>query len=141
MTPHRIVNNGVVSDDDEEEDFARATHKKEKILAPCNKLQVFSTKWREKLRWLTRVGTRGNTRPEVGQMCLSVVGKSGDDHGQIGIITNRAPSMVAVTMLGSSGTDTVTKLKRPSSLILLETGLTVMQDSDGSVWIRRCVYE
>jgi hypothetical protein len=141
MTPHLSGNNGVVSEDDEKEDCSRAARKKETVLAPVARNQRFSSKWREKLFQLTRVGIRGNTRPEIGQMCLTVVGNSGQDHGQIGIITNRTPSMVAVTTLRSSGTDTVTKMKRPGSLILMESGLTLVQDADGSVWIRRCSHK
>ena len=97
--------------------------------------QKISQNWREKLALLTRVGARGNTRPPLGQMCLVMVGKN-KDLGQIGLVTSGTPAMVAITSLRTNGTDIVTRLKRPSSLILLEAGLTLEQEANGSIWIR-----
>jgi hypothetical protein len=136
MTPHLNLEDRLVSDDDTEEENSLARRNEKKQKDPCPEKRKFSRRWREKLALLTRVGTRGNTRPQIGQMCLTMVGKINEDVGQIGVITSCTPSMVAVTSLRAVGNVTTTRLKRPSSLILLETGLIVVQELDGSVWIR-----
>ena len=136
MTPHLTRNGRLVSDDDEEEDYSRSQRNEVDQKTPWLGKRKFSRGWRDKLALLTRVGTRGNTRPKLGQMCLTMVGKVNEDLGQIGVVTSVTPCMVAVTSLRANGEDTVSRLKRPSSLILLETGLTLVQDSDGSIWIR-----
>ena len=137
MTPHLNLEDRLVSDDNTEEENSLARRNEEKRKDPCPKKRKFSRRWREKLALLTQVGTPGNTRPQIGQMCLTMVGKINEDVGQIGVITSCTPLMVAVTLLRAVGNVTMTQLKRPSSLILLETGLIVVQELDGSVWIRR----
>ena len=136
MTPHLTRNVRLVSDDDEEEEDSQALRNEKAYKASCPEKRKFSKRWREKLALLTRVGPRGNSRPQLGQMCLTMVGKVNDDLGQIGVVTSVTPCMVSITSLRKDGITTATRLKRPSSLILLEAGLTVVQEKDGSIWIR-----
>jgi hypothetical protein len=85
---------------------------------------------------LTRVEQRGNNRPSIGQNCLIVKGKNGVDEGQMGVITDQTAAMVEVTFLSGKALLPTTRLKRPSSLIMLEPGLIVTQGKDGQVWIQ-----
>ena len=65
-----------------------------------------------------------------------MTGKLEQEQGQVGIVTRQTPCMVEVAVPAAVGVHTVTHLKKPSSLILLESGLVLVQEKDGSVWIR-----
>jgi hypothetical protein len=80
---------------------------------------------------------RGNVQPVIGQTCIVMTGVAGQDEGQMGVVTSRTRVMVEVTMVHTSGKGTITKTKQPRSLMFLEPGLGVVQDSDGAVWVRR----
>ena len=79
---------------------------------------------------------RGNVQPKVGQSCIIMIGVAGQDEGQMGIVTGRTRVMVEVTLAAKSGEGIITKTKQPRSLVLLEAGLLMVQDPDGSVWVR-----
>ena len=83
------------------------------------------------------MGRPANELPGVGQMCLVVKGKAGDDEGQAAIVCRQTASRVEVKYLGPGGNAYKMKLKAPSSLILLEDGLAVKEEDDGSIWIKR----
>jgi hypothetical protein len=89
----------------------------------------------------TTLGTRkprirGNVQPQIGQLCIIMTGVAGQDEGQMGIVTSRTRVMVEVTLASKSGEGIITKTKQPRSLVLLEAGLVMVQDPDGSVWVR-----
>jgi hypothetical protein len=81
---------------------------------------------------------RGNVRPKLGQMCLIMTGETGRDEGQMGIISDQTPCMVRVTYVCDQYGKQRTKLKRPSSLVMLDPRVTMSQDANGTVWIRPC---
>jgi hypothetical protein len=137
MTPRRSQSDVWVSDDEQDNRWAETQQKDKKILKPYGGGRNLSQQWRRILQRLTRVGVRGNTRPNIGQNCLIMTGKPGEEHGQMGVITSQTPAMVSVTYRRNATDSVVTRLKQPRSLILLEAGLTVAQDSNGSVWIRQ----
>jgi hypothetical protein len=82
------------------------------------------------------VGKAGSELPQIGQPCLILRGVEGKDLGQQAIITTQTKARVEVSFRAQSGRQ-MTKLKHPSSLILLEDGLEVVQDERGFVWIKR----
>jgi hypothetical protein len=111
-------------------------------------LEMTSTKWAQP----TRVGAqikegakrlfyalpRGNNCPKRGQMCLVMKGETGNDEGQMAIVSECTTSMVRITYVCNQLGLTKTKLKRPSSLIMLDPTVTLVQDKDGTMWIRPC---
>ena len=76
-------------------------------------------------------------QPAIGQMCIVMTGVAGQDAGQMGIATSKTKVMVEVTMAHQSGKGTITKAKQVRSLVFLEPGLGMVQDPNGSVWVRR----
>jgi hypothetical protein len=96
------------------------------------------TQFRQLSKRLFRARSRGNVRPKLGQMCLVMIGESGCDEGQMGIVSERTPCMVRVTYICNQLGKEKTKLKRPSSLIMLDPNVTLVQEDDGSLWIRPC---
>jgi len=95
------------------------------------------SRWRRVLSLLTRTGVRGNVQPPLGQLCIILQGVPGQDEGQMGVVTHHTRVMVGVTFAARNGKGMQTKTKQPRSLVLLEPGLIMTQDSDGSVWVRR----
>jgi hypothetical protein len=93
--------------------------------------------WQKRALSLSRVGARGNKRPPIGQMCLVMTGKVSRDQGQVGLVARHTPCMVEVLVSPENGAQPVSYMKKPSSLIMLEAGLVLVQDDDGIVWIRR----
>jgi hypothetical protein len=95
--------------------------------------------WQERLRkgvrHMTRMGPRGNQLPEVGAHCIIIVGNTRQDVGQLAQVTEQKAQMVQVQYRGAKNRRLESKLKRPSSLIMLEKGLTMKQDRYGTVWI------
>jgi hypothetical protein len=63
---------------------------------PCRLGSNVTQQWKNILCQLTRVGTRGNERPEFGQYCLVMTGKANQDLGQMGVVTTCTPSMVEI---------------------------------------------
>jgi hypothetical protein len=82
---------------------------------------------------------RGNARPKLGQMCLIMKGKAGCDEGQLGIVSDRTSAMVRVTYAKDRHGEQTSKLKRPSSLIMVDSRLTLIQEKDGTIWLRPLV--
>ena len=82
------------------------------------------------LRQLSWSKKAGKELPPVGQRCLVVRGKEGHDLGQTAIVAMQTRARVGVAYLDLKGFV-------PSLLMLLEDGLEVGRDEDGSVWIRR----
>jgi hypothetical protein len=95
--------------------------------------------WQERLRkgvrHMTRMEPRGNQLPDVGTHCVIVVGNAKQEVGQLAQITEQKAQMVQVQYRGARNRRLESKLKRPSSLIMLEKGLTMRQDEYGTVWI------
>jgi hypothetical protein len=139
MAPFQLLQNDIIVSDEESETETEESHPCKLPVGKCppKQPQAFTRTWQECFRRLVRVGARGNTRPAVGQVCLVVVGNAHDELGQVGVVIGRTPAMVEMMVQPTSGVRCVSLLKRPSSLILLEAGLTLVQDPDGSVWIRR----
>ena len=111
----------------------------EKGMAPMMKRGQsgrMKTRWLHVLGQLSRTTLRGNVQPAIGQQCIVMKGVAGQDEGQMGVVTNRSRVMVEVTVAHHTGKGTVTKRKQPSSLIMLEPGLGLVQDVDGTVWVR-----
>jgi hypothetical protein len=102
---------------------------------------VAHQRWRERLRtgfcYMLRMGPRGNVLPRVGDHCLVVTGKAGDDIGQMGRVTDVKTLMVEIGYRSPRNGKIVYKHKKPSSLVMLEDGLRLEQDKNGMVWIRR----
>ena len=140
MSPRIFQPMSLVTDD--EHDHSDHTNY-DSDLSVCNKStkpyhvgNKISGHWRKFLCQLTRVGKRGNARPELGQLCVIMSGKVNDDLGQMGTVTNRTPAMVEIAYLTGDHHEITTRLKRPSSLIFLAPGLVIVQKTDGSVWIQ-----
>jgi hypothetical protein len=95
--------------------------------------------WQERLhknfRELTRMEPRGNVRPKIGTRCLVMVGNVTQDVGQMAQVTKLTAKMVEVKYRGARSRQLEHKMKQPSSLMMLETGLTMVQDAHGTVWI------
>jgi hypothetical protein len=95
--------------------------------------------WQEQLRLsirrLTRMEPPGNRLPKVGTHCLVIVGNMTQDVGKMAQVTKVTAKMVEIKFRGSRNKQLEHKLKRPNSLIMLETGLTMVQDVHGTVWI------
>ena len=136
MSPKQASNDVWVSDEETDLEADLSLSHGEQTTVPILKPQKKCLTWRERLMRLGRVGIRGNARPPVGQLCLVMVGSMVDEQGQLGIVTRQASCMVEVAVRPVSGARTVSHMKRPSSLILLEPGLVLVQEKNGSVWIR-----
>ena len=137
MTP-RLRQNDVAVSDKESESVTKNVQPRDCTFSRNRtKTRSASRSWQDSFRRLVRVGVRGNARPAVGQVCLVLAGNAHDEQGQVGVVVRRTPAMVEMVIPSASGSHCLTCLKRPSSLILLEAGLTLVQESDGSVWIRR----
>ena len=65
-----------------------------------------------------------------------MTGVAGQDEGQMGIVTSQTKVMVGVSYIPTNGKGISTKTKQPRSLVMLEPGLVMIQDPDGSVWVR-----
>ena len=63
-------------------------------------------------------------------------GDVGGDEGQMAVITGTRKVMVKIAWLDQTSKKKLWKMKQPRSLIFLEEGLAVVQETDGSVWIR-----
>jgi hypothetical protein len=120
--------------------YADATNEDKDISPPVTKSMEQSwgrTTWHQLFGQLTRTTVRGNVQPPIGQMCLIMTGVAGQDEGQMGVVTRRSKVMVDITMAHKSRKGTLTKSKHVWSLVLLEPGLVMTQDQDGSVWVQR----
>ena len=132
MTPF-VHSNPWVSDTEEDNPLPSPRSRKPLIPRTGN-LLIRETRrlWSQ----ISRLRPTGNTVPAIGQACLIIKGKAGVDQGQVGIISDTTASMVWVTYLQDHHGQQVSKLKRPSSLIMLDPGVSVAQDAQGTIWIR-----
>jgi hypothetical protein len=94
--------------------------------------------WQERLRLsirrLTQMEPRGNTLPKVGTHCIVIVGNVTQDVGQMAQVTAKVTAkMVEIKFRGLRNKQLEDKLKRLNLLIMLETGLTMVQDAHGTV--------
>jgi hypothetical protein len=96
--------------------------------------------WQERLRrgvrYIQRMRPRGNAMPAVGTHCIVIVGDARQDLGQMAQVSSRKSKMVEIKYRGKQDRRLDHKMKRPSSLIMLEEGLVLQQDTDGTVWVR-----
>jgi hypothetical protein len=97
--------------------------------------------WRNRLRdgfrQLVRLEPYCDGQPRAGEYCIIMTGKAGQDLGQMGRVTDVKPVMVEVAYRGPEEGPIVYKNKRPSSLIMLEDGLEVIQTREGIIRIQR----
>jgi hypothetical protein len=95
--------------------------------------------WQERLhkniRQLTRMEPRGNSLPKVGTHCIVMVGNVTQDVGPMAQVTKLTKKMVEVKYRDARNGRLEHKMKRPSLLIMLETGSMMVQDAQGTVWI------
>jgi hypothetical protein len=142
MSPHLRDDDIIVSDEESDTETVSPQTDKQRSCSPRPQPRQFSSRsWHECFRRIGRVGARGNLRPSVGQACLVVSGNAHEELGQVGVVRRHTPAMVEMMVRAKSGSQDLLVMKRPSSLILLEAGLVLVQDIDGSVWIRRDVTE
>ena len=136
MTPH-VSQSRMVSDSEEDTDEHHQLSGNHRQRPPrLTTGNLLTRHLRETYSQLTQVGQHGNVLPALGQQCLIIKGKVGVDEGQMGIIVDQTAAMVEVSFIKDNTGQRVSKLKRPSSLILLETGLTVVQEKNGTVWVQ-----
>jgi hypothetical protein len=142
MSPHLRHDDIIVSDEESDTETVPPQTDKQRSCSPHPPpRRSTSRSWQECFRHVGRVGARGNMRPSIGQACLVVSGNAHEELGQVGVVIRQTPAMVEMMVRAKSGAPDSMVMKRPSSLILLETGLVLVQDIDGSVWIRRDVKE
>jgi hypothetical protein len=91
--------------------------------------------WRRVILTLPRMRVRSEEMPRIGQQCVVMTGKAGDDAGQVAVVTVRKRCMVEIAYVGAKG-DIRRKLKRPGTLLFLRKGVTVVQDEAGAVWVQ-----
>jgi hypothetical protein len=91
--------------------------------------------WKKIILSLPRMSVRSEELPRIGEQCLVMKGKAGDDEGQVGVVTDRKRCMVEIAFQGPKG-DIRRKLKRPGTLIFLKKGVTVKQDRNGTMWVQ-----
>jgi hypothetical protein len=96
-----------------------------------------SRSWISRVRNLTRTGRNGARLPPVGRYCLILKGDADKDVGRMALVTRQTKSRVSVTWKEETTGATKERLKHPESLVQLEEGLVVEQDSFGMLWIVR----
>ena len=96
-----------------------------------------SRNWISRVRNLTRTGRNGARLPPVGRYCLVLKGDADKDVGRMALVTRQTKSMVTVVWKEEITGATKEKLKHPESLVQLEEGLAVEQDSFGMLWVVR----
>jgi hypothetical protein len=108
------------------------------VAGPTNQRKETGNRWTLRLaralRQLTRSRKAGSQLPPIGQGCLNLRGIEGHDLGQAAVIITRTKAGVRVFFVDSNGRQ-VSDLKVPSSLMLMEDGLEVVQDMEGYGWI------
>ena len=132
MTP--FIQSEVVVTDAEDDDSYERPRSVRPIVPRTGQLLIRHL--RNTLAQFVRLHPSGNVRPKIGQTCLIMRGKAGVDEGQVGIVSDTTASMVWVTFLSDHQGKQSSKLKRPSSLIMLDSRSIVSQDRDGTRWIR-----
>ena len=72
----------------------------------------------------------------MGERVLVMTGKAGLDEGQVVRVTEQKRSMVEIAFRGPDGVIR-RKSKRPGTLIGLRPDVTVVQETDGTVWVQK----
>jgi hypothetical protein len=135
MELRQTVTNGgenrwVTDDEDgtESETDSRQEH-------PLAKQERSPTWWKLILQSLPRFRIRSERQWGVGERVLVMTGKPGLDEGQVAIVTEQKRCMVEVAFRGPDGTIR-RKLKRSGTLIGVRPGVTLVQASDGAMWMQ-----
>jgi hypothetical protein len=116
-----------VTDNEEETDSGQERPKEKQERSP--------SWWKLVLQSLPRFHVRSERQWRVGERVLVMTGKPGLDEGQVAIVTERKRCMVEIAFRGPDGTIR-RKAKRSGSLVGLRPGVTVVQGSDGIMWIQ-----
>ena len=80
---------------------------------------------------------RVQTVPQVGDQCVILIGKTRQDVGQQGQVTEVMPVMLGIEYREGHGNKCVVRNKRTSLVLMLEEGLVVVRDRKGTLWVRR----
>jgi hypothetical protein len=133
MGPRTPSETGVVTDDETDREEANDCETQGDQEKYPNRL-AWQERLRKGFRHMVWMGPRSNRLPEIGTQCIVVVG-TGEEHGQMAQVTDRTAKMVGIKYRGAKTRRMEYKKKRPSSLIMLEAGLTMKQDVHGTVWV------
>jgi hypothetical protein len=126
-----------VTDEETDEASRRSECWTEDERAKTQKREAWQERLRRGVRKLTNMGPRGNHIPDVGTHCIVMVGNARQEVGQLAQVTHQTAKMVEIQFRGSKNRRLEHKRKHPSSLIMLEDGLTLKQDVHGTVWVCR----
>jgi hypothetical protein len=136
MVPRLTENHRFISKWRAEDDRLSCEKTSLPVVIPSDTQVPQKTRWRQRFKQLVRMSIRSNVQPKIGERCLIMTGIAGEDEGQMGVVTKRTRVMVEVSFVPKCGEGIISKNKHPRSLIMLEAGLVLMQDPDGSVWVR-----
>jgi hypothetical protein len=134
FVPHETV---WVTDEETEESSQKSDDRTKDEQSAEQRRTAWQERLRRGVRYLTHMDPRGNRMPEVGTRCLVVVGNAQQDLGQMAQVTQQKTRMVEIQFRGVKNRRLEHKTKQPSSLIMLEEGLTLKQDAHGTVWVCR----
>jgi hypothetical protein len=115
------------------------SRKQQRIPQPYIAVKYYDTGWAIEKRQrhpLFGLQRRGNAVPAVGTSCIVMTGDKYAELGQIAVVTAATRAKVEIAYRDGTGIRQYTKWKRPSSLIMLEKGLTCHQDEYGTVTVR-----
>mgnify|MGYP000217236780 CR=1 FL=1 len=116
-----------VTDDEEATDAGQERPKEKQERSP--------SWWKLMLQGVPRFQVRSERQWRVGERVLVMTGKPGLDEGQVAIVTERKRCMVEIAFRAPDGT--IQRKAKPSgSLVGLRPGVTVVQGSDGTMWIQ-----
>jgi hypothetical protein len=124
-----------VTDEETEETYETSEEHIEDNRGKTQRQVAWQERFRRNVRRLTRMEPRGNKLPRVGTHCLVMVGNGAQEVGQMAQVTRLTAKMVEIKYCGAKNQRFEHKLKRPNSLIMLDAGVTVVQDAHGTVWI------
>jgi hypothetical protein len=131
MTPS--VRHEITVTDDEDDGSWKGHRQREPRVIKTGSFLVRQLK--ASLAQLLRFRPTGNVLPPIGQRCLILRGKAGYDEGQVGVVSDSTAAMVWVTFRDPLGKHTSIKLKRPSSLMMLDPTIIISQEPNGTLWI------
>jgi hypothetical protein len=66
-------------------------------------IEKSSAWWKKIILSLPRMSVRSKELPRIGEQCLVMKGKAGDDEGQVGVVTDRKRCMVEIAFQGPKG--------------------------------------
>jgi hypothetical protein len=112
-----------VTDEETDGSSDMGEKQEEEQQAKTQERRAWQERLRRGLRYMTHHGPRGNMMPAVGTHCIIMVGDARRDLGQMARINDRKAKMVEVIYRGAKNRRMEHKMKRPSSLVMLEDGL------------------